>query len=95
MVRRTLAQINQEINYATTCWHRLTLKTIPYRARMEALEKEKTELLNMSEKQLAKIEREKVVRKESEIKGYLRDPNTGRNNAQPTIIDDRSDDTRW
>lgn len=95
MVQRTLAQINKERNYATSCWQLLTLKTIPYKARMAALDKEADILSKMTEKQLAKVEREKINYKESELRSFLSDPNSGLNVKNPTIISDRNEDTRY
>lgn len=94
MVQRTLAQINKERNYATVCYQRLTIKTIPYRERMKQLDKEAEILSKMSEKELASVERNKKTYKESDLKKQLTDPNTGKDLPQPTIISDESDDIR-
>lgn len=91
---RTIAQINKELNYLDVCYQRLTIKTKPYEVRKAALLEEKEKVLKMSEKELAKLEREKKNYKESQFKGELTDPNTGKDIPHPTIITDVNDDIR-
>jgi len=86
MAKRTLSQINKELNYLEVAYQRLNIKTIPYQEEKKKLLKEKDKILNMDEKELAKLEREKKKISESSLKGKLTEPNSGKDMPQPTVI---------
>ena len=68
MVKLTIAQINKELNYLEVNYQRLTIKTVEYLAEKKKLEKQKSDLLKLDEKQLAVIETQKKPQKSSTLR---------------------------
>lgn len=85
---RTIATVNKEINYLDVAYQRLQIKTVEYLAEKERLEIEKEKLLKLSDLELAKIEREAPIQKESNLTRKLSSPNQGKDKPQPLVIID-------
>lgn len=83
---RTIATINKEINYLDVAYQRLHIKTVEYLAEKEKLEIEKEKILKLSDLELAKLEREAPVQKESNLTRKLSNPNQGKDKPQPMVI---------
>lgn len=87
-MQRTIATVNKEINFLEVAYQRLNIKTIEYEAEKEKLLNEKEKLLKLSDLELAKIEREAPVQKESNLLRKLSPPNAGKDKPQSLVIVD-------
>jgi hypothetical protein len=68
MAQLTIAQINKELNYLEENYQRLTIKTLEYREEKAKLEKQKSVLLGLNDKELAVVETKKKDYKISTLK---------------------------
>ncbi len=75
MVKLTIAQINKELNYLEVNYQRLTIKTVEYLAEKAELMKQKLELMEMSDNDLAIVESKKKSYKTSKLRNRFKKTN--------------------
>lgn len=86
MGKRTIGLINRELNYLEAAYQRLNIKTVEYREEKKKLQKEKDKILNLSDAELVKLEKNKTKQNKSLLENRLSDPNGGKDKPQETII---------
>jgi hypothetical protein len=86
MAKLTIAQINKELNYLEVNYQRLTIKTIEYLAEKKKLEKQKSDLLKLDDKELAVIETQKKPHKTSTLRNKFAKLNGNRIQDEGRVI---------